>query len=262
MPMLFPYDRYETLNEPFTIYYPASEEVLARQVTEKIDLAGKRLSNLLHIDLPDFEVLLVDMEDWPLVPHSESEEVDAPHPYITDLTTPPTLVVPTELDPIFGDITPEKFAFMLYHELTVAYLEDDPRPWPEVTPLWADEWQFKFIALWLSQQLDGVQGVVNKDLHEQYSEAFEPEADGKTPVTVRGFDWYDDTTPEEYLTYELLLEQLASDLLARYDISLIQRFLNLYRTEQSELLSDQVTNMLVEAIGPQSEEWLEELVYF
>lgn len=260
--MLFPYDRYETLTEPFTVYYPASEEVLARGVAEKIQNAGKLLSQLLQLELPDFEVLLVDMEDWPLVPHSETEEVDSPHPYVTDLTTPPTLVVPTELDAIFGEVTPEKFAFMLYHELTVAYLEDDPRPWPEVTPLWADEWQFKFISLWLSQQLDGVKGVVNKDMHEQHEEAFEPEADGKTPVTVRGFDWYDDTTPEEYLTYELLLEQFAADLLEHHDISLITRFLALYRIEREELLSDQVTKMLVEALGPQSEEWLEELVYF
>ena len=56
---------------------------------------------------------------------------------------------------------------MLYHELSLAFLEDDPRPWSEESPLWADEWQFKFAALWLSQRLDGVQGVVNKDLHEQ-----------------------------------------------------------------------------------------------
>ncbi|GCE24615.1 hypothetical protein KDA_00990 [Dictyobacter alpinus] len=262
MPMLFPYDRYETLTEPFTVYYPASEETLARMVAEKMQKAGKLLSQLLQIELPDFEVLIVDMEDWPLVPHSETEEVDSPHPYMTDLTTPPTLVVPTELDVIFGEVTPEKFAFMLYHELTVAYLEEDSRPWPEVTPLWADEWQFKYIALWLTQQLDGVKGVVNKDVREQYEEAFEPEADGKTPVTVRGFDWYEDTTPEEYLTYELLLEQFAADLLEHQDISLITRFLSRYRIEREELLSDQVTKMLVESLDPQSEEWLEGLVYF
>src|SRR5256885_17222859 len=80
--------------------------------------------------------------------------------------------------------------------------------------LWADEWQLKFAALWLSQQIDGQKGVVNKDLREKYAEIFEPEEDGKTPVTIRGFDWYDDTTPEDYLCYELLLEQLAADLLA------------------------------------------------
>jgi hypothetical protein len=212
--------------------------------------------------MPDFEVLLVNMDDWPLVPHSESEEVDSPHPYMTDVTTPVTLVVPLEIDPIFGEVTPEKFAFMLYHELTVAYLEEDPRPWPEVTPLWADEWQFKFLALWLSQQLKDVQGVVNKDIFAQNEEAFEPEPDGKTPVTVRGFDWYEDTLPDEYLTYELLLEQFAADLLSRYDVSIISRFLALYRVDRSEFLSDQITMLLVEALGPNSEAWLEALVYF
>jgi hypothetical protein len=260
--MLFPYDHYETLTESLTVYYPASEESLARWVQQTIDSAGAQLSKLLNIDMPDFEVLLVNMDDWPLVPHSESEEVDSPHPYMTDVTTPATLVVPLEIDPIFGEATPEKFAFMLYHELTVAYLEEDARPWPDVTPLWADEWQFKFLALWLSQQLNGIQGVVNKDIAEQDEEAFVPELDGKTPVTVRGFDWYEDTLPEEYLTYELLLEQFAADLLARYDVSVISRFLALYRVDGKEFLSDQVTLLLVEALGQDSEEWLEALVYF
>jgi hypothetical protein len=260
--MIFPYDHYEVLTESFTVYYPTGEESLARWVQQTIDNAGARLSKLLNIDMPDFEVLLVNMDDWPLVPHSESEEVDSPHPYMTDVTTPVTLVVPLEIDPIFGEVTPEKFAFMLYHELTVAYLEEDPRPWPEVTPLWADEWQFKFLALWLSQQLKDVQGVVNKDIFAQNEEAFEPEPDGKTPVTVRGFDWYEDTLPDEYLTYELLLEQFAADLLSRYDVSIISRFLALYRVDRSEFLSDQITMLLVEALGPNSEAWLEALVYF
>jgi hypothetical protein len=260
--MLFPYDHYETLTESLTVYYPAGEESLARWVQQTIDSAGSQLSKLLNIDMPDFEVLVVNMDDWPLVPHSESEEVDSPHPYMTDVTTPPTLVVPLEIDPIFGEATPEKFAFMLYHELTVAYLEEDARPWPDVTPLWADEWQFKFLALWLSQQLNGIQGIVNKDIAEQDEEAFVPELDGKTPVTVRGFDWYEDTLPEEYLTYELLLEQFAADLLARYDVSIISRFLALYRVDSKEFLSDQVTQLLVEALGQDAEEWLEALVYF
>src|SRR5256885_7320964 len=51
--------------------------------------------------------------------------------------------------------------------------------------LWADEWQLKFAALWLSQQINAQKGVVNKDLHEKYAEIFEPEEDGKTPVTDR-----------------------------------------------------------------------------
>jgi hypothetical protein len=81
-------------------------------------------------------------------------------------------------------------------------------------------------------------------------------------VTVRGFDWYEDTTPEDYLVYQLLLEQFAADLLARYDPGILPRFLALYRTERETLLSDEVTSMLATALGPSGDTWLEELVYF
>ncbi len=262
MPALFPYDRYEKLAETFAVYYPTGEETLARWVFQTIENACDALSRLLNVAVPDFEVLVVATEDWPLVPHSESEEVDTPHPYLTDITSPSSLIVPVEVDPIFGEMIQEKFAFMLYHELSLAFLEEDPRPWPDDNPLWADEWQFKFAALWLSRSLNGVSGVVNKDIHEQYSEIFEPEPDGKTPVTVRGFDWFEDTSAEDYLAYELLLEQFASDLLDHFSIDILPRFLTLYRREQTVLLSDQVTDMLVNVLGSTSRTWLEDLVYF
>ncbi len=259
--MLFPYERYVTLAQPLTVYYPTGEEALARSVLQTINGAAHLLTGLLGVAIPDIEILLVDMADWPLVPHSELEEIATPHPYWTDTTSPPCIVVPVEVDPIFGEITPQKFAFMLYHELALALLEEDPRPWPASSPLWADEWQFKFAAVWLSQRLDNVQAVVNTDLHAQYADVFEPEADGKTPVTVRGFDWYEDTSAEDYLVYELLLEQFAADLLARYEPDILPRFLALYRAER-ELLSDDVTTMLATVLGPGGGEWLEGLVYF
>ncbi len=258
----FPYEQYNILTEVFTLYYPTGEENLARSVLQTLNKAGQQLSQLLNRPIPDLEVILVKTEDWASVPHSELEEVNTPHPYLTDITSPPNIIVPLEIDPIFGELSPEKFAFMLYHELALAFLEDDPRPWPDESPLWADEWQFKFAALWLSHTLDGVQGMVNTDLREEYAEIFEPEPDGKTPVTVRGFDWYEDTMPEDYLSYQLLLEQFASDLLAHYDASILPRFLDLYRVEKHILLSEHVTHMLENILGLGSAQWLEDLVYF
>jgi hypothetical protein len=260
--MLFPYERYETLAEPLTVYYPTGEEALARWVFQTIERAGSLLTGLLSQPMPELEILLVASGDWKLAPHDDAEELNNPHPYWTDATSPPCLVVPLELDPIFGEPTQEKFAFMLYHELALAFLENDPRSYPNEYPLWADEWQLKFAALWLAQQISGVQGVVNKDLHEKYAEIFEPEEDGKTPITVRSFDWYEDTTVEDYLCYELLLEQLAADLLAHYDARVLPRFLALYRKDYDVLLSDEVTEMLGTALGEGGVEWLEGLVYF
>ncbi len=260
--MVFPYERYEKLTEPLTVYYPTGEENRARWVLTTVEKAGSLLTALFARPLPEIHIVLATDADWQLAPRDEEEEVGALQPYWTAVTTPPSLVVPSTLDAIWGEPTQEKLAFILYHEVVLAFLEDDPRPWPDDYPLWADEWQLKFAALWLSQRLDNVQGVVNKDLHEQFAEIFEPEPDGKTPVTVRGFDWYEDTTLDDYLEYELLLEQFAADLLARYEPEILPRFLALYRVERQTLLSDDVTLMLASVLGPNETNWLEDLVYF
>jgi hypothetical protein len=259
--MPFPYERYATLSGAFPVYFPAGEEEYARRVVQVLGRAGELLEQLLGLPLPAMQMLLVDPADWESAPH-EDEDISIAQPYWTEVTSPPSLVVPLEIDPIFGEMTPTKLAFILYQMLALAFLESDPRPWPDESPLWADEWQLKFAALWLSQSLDGQQGMVNKDLREQYAEIFEPEPDGKTPDTVRSFDWYEDTAPEDYLGYELLLEQFASDLLARYDPGLLPRFLSSYRAKHDILLSDDVTAMLAAVLGPGGAEWLESLTYF
>ena len=260
--MFFPYERYKLLAEPIPVHYPASEEDHARWIVQTIEKAEQALTRLLNQPRPEMEILLVSGEDWPLAPHDETEDVSLPHPYWTDVTTPPSIVIPTEVDPLLGEMTPQKLAFLLYHHVALAYLEDDPRPWPNDYPLWADEWQLKFAALWLSHTLDGQQGTVHSDLREHYAEIFEPELDGKTPTTVRGFYWDEETSADDYLGFELLLEQFAADLLDHSDSGVLPRFLALYRSGHDVLLSDDVTEMLATALGPGGISWLENLDYF
>jgi hypothetical protein len=260
--MPFPYEHYETLAEPLTVYYPTGQDTMARWIFQSIEKAGQLLTRLLGRPMPEMEIMLVAPDDWSVTPHEDSEEPNNALPYWTNATQPPSVVVPLQLDPIIGTPTQEKLAFLLHAVLTQAFLENDPRPWPSESPLWADEWQLQFAALWLMQQIHRQAGIVMKDLHERYAEYFEPELDGKTPVTVRGFDWYEDTSSEEYLFFSLLLEQFAADLLANYRPEILPRFLDLYRNEFGVLLSDDVTDMLASVLGPDGAEWLEELVYF
>ncbi len=266
--MPFPYKQYETLAEPLQIYYPAGAETQARWVLQTLEQASELLAKLLNRPAPEMEILLVATGDWESRPREmpeEQAELEGPGnllPYWTDSTQPSSLVIPVALDPIIGEPTQQKLAFLLYHEITRAFLENDPRPWPDEYPLWADEWQLQFAALWLAQEINGQQGIVTRDLHQKYAEIFEPEEDGKTPVTVRGFDWYEDTSPEDYLCFDLLLEQFAADLLARSDPGALPRFLTLYRKDHHVLLSDDVTEMLGSVLGPAGVEWLEGLVYF
>ena len=262
--MAFPYEQYETLAEPLTMYYPKGQEELARQLFQEVHKASTLLGQLLGLSMPALEVLVVASSDWQQVPTEDEDEAEPPTtmlPYWTDTTETPTLVVPEQMDEIMGEASPEKRSLLLYHELAHAFLEHDPRPWPADSPLWADEWPLQFAAFWLFQQIHGQIEHITEDLHQQFAAIFEPEADGKTPVTVRGFDWYEDTTPEDYLEFALLLENFATDLLARYDPTILPRFLDRYRHE-TPLLSDDVTKMLANVLGEDGEEWLEELVYF
>ena len=260
--MSFPYEHYKMLAGPVRIYYLSEHETLARQVLQWVDDASRLLAGLLNIPAPAMEMLLVAPPDWQDAPDDEAEETSMMLPYWTEATDPSTLVVPTELDPIMGRFSQEKLAFLLFHEVAHAFFANDPRPWPLDSPLWADEWQLQFAALWLYQQIYHTTGIVMTDLHADYAEIFEPEADDKTPVTVRGFDWYEDTTPQDYLEYTLLLERFAADLLERYDASILPRFIELYHKEGVTWLSDDITHLLGIALGDGGEAWLEELPYF
>jgi hypothetical protein len=260
--MPFPYEQYKTLAEPLTIFYPNGQDSLARWIFQSIEKAGKLLTRLLNRPMPEMEIILVAPTDWSVAPHDDPEEPNNALPYWTNATQPLSMFIPLQLDTIIGIPTQEKLVFLLYATLTQAFLENDPRPWPGESPLWADEWQLQFAALWLMQEIHEQSGIIMKDLHEQFTEIFDPELDGKTPVTVRGFDWYEDTTNEDYMVFNLLLERFAADLLTNNSPEILPRFLDLYRHEFSVLLSDDVTDMLASVLGANGAKWLEELVYF
>ena len=260
--MPFVYEKYARVAEPFSVYYPEGQDSLVRVIIQTVDQAHQRLQQLTGQPGPKMQVILVAPADWHMMPHDDPEEPDQAVPYWTSVTHPPSLVIPSQLDPIVGLPSQGKLRYLVYTVLAQAFLENDPRPWPEESPLWADEWQIHFAALWLMQQIHGQSGIVMQDLHEQYAEIFEPELDGKTPVTIRGFDWYEDTSAEDYLIFSLLLEQFAADLLSKYSPGILPRFLDLYRNDCSVLLSDDVTDMLAGILAPGGAEWLENLVYF
>ena len=173
------------------IFYPPGQEELAARSQQEVVQAGQALGQLLDLPLPAMEVLLIAPSDWQRAPRDEEEEAPGNMlPYWTDATQPSTLVIPQQMDEIVGEATPEKRSLLLYHELAHAFLETDARPWPDESPLWADEWQLQFAAFWLFKQSHGADELITEDLHKQFAESFEPEADGKTPVTIRGFQWY------------------------------------------------------------------------
>ncbi|MGZ3622561.1 MAG: hypothetical protein ACXVDN_18895 [Ktedonobacteraceae bacterium] len=260
--MPFPYEKYKREVTPFPVFYSESQASLAYTISASVDHASQKLKQLLDQQIPKMQMLLVEPADWHATSRDDPEEPNNVLPYWTTVTHPPSLVIPSQLDPIMGQPTQEKLFYLIYTVLAQTFLESDSRPWPEENPLWADEWQMQFAAVWLMQQINGQSDIVMKDLQDHYAEIFEPELDGKTPVTIRGFDWYEDTSEEDYLIFNLLLEQFAFDLLQKYSPEILPRFLEMYRKDYSVLLSDDVTDMFSRVLGPGGAEWLEDLVYF
>jgi hypothetical protein len=260
--MPIPYENYEKIGKPLSFYFPKGQSSLAHPIIQSVDQACRRLMRLLDRPVPKMELILVAPEDWYATPHDDPEEPTNALPYWTTVTKYPSIIIPTQLDPIVGRSTQEKLTYLIFTVLVQAFLESDARPWPEESPLWADEWQVQFAALWLMQRIHGHRGMIMNDLHEQYYEFFEPELDGKTPVTIRGFDWYEDTSEEDFLIFNLLLEQFATDLLLKFNPEILPRFLEVYRNDYSVLLSEDVTVMLARILGSGGSDWLENLVYF
>src|SRR5205823_11758066 len=66
--MSFPYERYETLAEALTVYYPTGQDTLARWLFQSVDRASKLLAQLLDAPIPEMEILLVAPPDWDTAP--------------------------------------------------------------------------------------------------------------------------------------------------------------------------------------------------
>src|SRR6266436_1540620 len=100
--MSFPYEQYETLAEPLTVYYPTGQEESARWIFQSIDKAGKLLAQLSGQPVPEMEIILVAPDDWDAAPGEDLGESGdlLSFPYWTDVTQPPALVVPSQLDPM------------------------------------------------------------------------------------------------------------------------------------------------------------------
>src|SRR5260370_24901298 len=99
--MSFPYEQYTTLAEPLKTFYRGGKDELAQRVVQEIEHAGKVLSELLGQPMPPLEILIAAAADWEFIPKEDEDEGEGPAtmlPYWTDVTSPPTLVVPEQMD--------------------------------------------------------------------------------------------------------------------------------------------------------------------
>src|SRR5260370_35664389 len=108
--------------EPLNFYYRTGQDSLARWIFQSINKAGKLLTQLLDRPLPEMKIILAVPTDWSYAPREDPEEPHDALPYWTNATQPPSIVLPSHLDPIIRIHTQEELVFLLYAELVYASL--------------------------------------------------------------------------------------------------------------------------------------------
>ena len=94
------------------------------------------LSEILGVEPPELEALLVADADWNRAPRENERPYPPGLPYFTRAARPPALVLPETLSSVFRPRTAATGALVLWHELAHAFLLSEPLP---RTPAWLRE---------------------------------------------------------------------------------------------------------------------------
>ncbi len=113
---------YERLYGAAPVTYPPGMRDRAEEARRLLDAGIDVLSEVLEVEPPELDMLLVVEADWKETPRENSHAYPYGLPYFTRSVRPPTLVLPEE---ITADITPRTEAtasLVVWHELAHAFL--------------------------------------------------------------------------------------------------------------------------------------------
>ena len=127
---------YARLEGAIPIVYTPGLEERAAEVWDLLETGASALSEILLVEPPELEALLVADEDREEAPRENERPYPPGLPYFTRASRPPTLVLPQTLSPDFRPRTDATEALVAWHELAHAFLLRDPMP---RSPAWLRE---------------------------------------------------------------------------------------------------------------------------
>ncbi|MGB3633599.1 MAG: hypothetical protein WA982_06130 [Rubrobacteraceae bacterium] len=113
---------YERLDGPVPVFHPTNMEDRARRLRGLLQAGMQELSTILDVEPPELHALLIADEDWREAPRENNKPYPPGLPYFTQSVSPPALVIPEELSPVFQPRTEALLPLTLWHELTHAFL--------------------------------------------------------------------------------------------------------------------------------------------
>jgi hypothetical protein len=229
---------YERLDGGIPVAHPPGMEERATELLRILEAGTSALSEILGVEPPELEALLVADGDWEDAPRDNARPYPLGLPYFTRSVRPPALVLPETISPAFQPRTAATGALVVWHELAHAYLLREPLV---RTPSWLRE----FVPQALSAAVAKRTGL---PLEEHLAQI------GRDPgVTVRGFS---STDAERQMTFQNLLLLLGAATVERFGDGFLRTLSHALWEEREVVGEGRAEELLADALGPGGREWL------
>jgi hypothetical protein len=229
---------YERLDGGIPVAHPPGMEERATELLRILEAGTSSLSEILGVEPPELEALLVADGDWEDAPRDNARPYPLGLPYFTRTVRPAALVLPETLSPAFQPRTAATGALVIWHELAHAYLLREPLV---RTPSWLRE----FVPQALSAAVAKRTGL---PLEEHLAQI------GRDPgVTVRGFS---STDAERQMTFQNLLLLLGAAAVERFGDGFLRTLAHALWEEREVVGKGRAEELLADALGPGGREWL------
>ena len=229
---------YERLGGGIPVAHPPAMEERAAELRRLLEAGTSSLSEILGVEPPELEALLVADGDWEEAPRDNARPYPLGLPYFTRAVRPPALVLPETLSPAFQPRTAATGALVVWHELAHAYLLREPLV---RTPSWLRE----FLPQALSAAVAKRKGL---PLEEHLARI-----ERDPGFTVRGFS---STGAERQMAFQNLLLLLGAAAVERFGDGFLRTLAHALLEEREVVDEGRAEELLIGALGPGGRGWL------
>jgi hypothetical protein len=230
---------YERLEGAVPVAYAPGLANRAEELRYLLEVGVEALSEVLDVEPPGLEVLLVANRDWERAPRENSRAYPPGLPYFTRSVRPPALVLPETLSPTIRPRTRVTHPLVVWHELAHALLLQKevvrtPAWLREFVPQAASAASARRAALPLEghlAQVDREPGFTLRSL--------------KGPVNV-----------ERQMAFQNLLLALGAAALEEFGEGFLQRLVHAVWDETDVVDEERADELLANALGAGGRAWL------
>jgi hypothetical protein len=230
---------YERLGGVIPVAYPPRLKKRAVEARDLLETGAAALSEILEVEPPRLEALLVADGDRERAPRENEHPYPPGLPYFTRALRPPIVVLPETLSSAFRPRTSATGALVVWHELAHAFLSREPMP---RTPAWLREFVPQALSAAVARRAD----LPLEDHLKQI--------DRDPGFTIRGFGGRADA--ERQMSFQNLLLALGAAALEEFGEGFLKTLVHALWEAKDVVGEERAEELLTNALGPNGRGWL------